>query len=940
MSLTPALQHRLRIWRSTVGPPLRVALLALLAAGLVLGGFLARQGTLAARCVAATLIVGILGGLLWARLRRWRGENDVVRAVRVAIHPVDPALGRRAHRAARLMQAASARTARSAELARLHFAQVVERASIDSLRAEAARRATHWRWLGALGLGGSSLVIVLAGQALGEGFNVLLARDGRAPLPSRWLDQLDVVARAPAYVGGRSVPLSGRGRQVLPVGTELSLRGRPLLGGRELVWTDGAVAIPLVSDGEGGLVAHYTVSGDASLEIAAVFGSVQVAQRGSLEVLARPDQVPEVRLREAPSSVPLRDLRRLELHWSARDDYGLRQVDLVLRSGSREERRPLAHFEGETRGESGAHALSPGDPFLREMFLPVHLTIEARDNDPLGGSKWGASQVVTIQPRALGEAQVERYLALAEARGCFVDALAAVQEGHKGAGSAQPQPEALARQTLERALAGSYSGLSVRPGLRNFALGQLQRLAPPQASTDKRRAALADVVVGFDAAFARLARADAEGLSIALGNVAEEVRVWAERAGRAEGARQESLANLERGVSLLAGGSRQLKLLGMLGADLGSVAQAGLGRIRSALARKDLLHTELAAQFLAERLRRPTPSFSSSGGSGGKPNPAPTGSGQNQGEGHPSDAPDAFDRLARELTQLSQEHADSVRQVRESLEPPQSESARKPLAEEAARRAAALRQLALGLPEPGHRPGTAEAAAALVAEQVRTMARYMDSLRLEDALQAAEGSLKAVDSAKLRSQRPQVQKQLKTLRGAVEEQKSWLAQQRRAGQERAERAARPQLRMAGRREQELARLARELSGRAQQPGSPLPQKMQERLRSAQVLMQQAAQDLQQGRGASGLQSQEKAQRLLEGVDQGSTRPDAGERTAAPSGEERDGTEGRSSFGGPVPGADSGADAEAFRRRVAESLARGEPGQVGPAVERYAEGLIR
>lgn len=939
MSLTPALQDRLRLWRSVVGPPLRVVRLALLAGGLVLGGLVARQGTALTRSAAALLIAGVLVGLVWVRLRRSRGASDPLRAVRVALRPVDAELGRRALRAARLLQAPAARSARSAEMARLHFTQVVEQASLDAVRAEAGRRATRLRWLGAVGLAAASVLIAFEGQKLGEGFNVLLAQEGRAPLSSRWLREIRVVARAPDYVGGRSVPLHGRGRQVLPVGTELSLRGRPRLAGRNLVWTDGQAAIPLVSDGAGGVVAHYTVSEDTSLEVAAVFGGVQVAQRGSLQILARPDQAPKVTLREAPRTLRLRDLRRLELHWGAQDDYGLRQVDLVLRSGSREERRPLAHFEGEVLRESGAHALSPGDPFLREMFLPVEVSIEARDNDPFGGSKWGSSHGVTIQPRALGEAQAERYLALAEARGRYVDALATLLD-ESVAGPTELEPEARALRALERALSGNYSGLTVRPGLRNFALGQVQRLPPEGAPAKQRRKGLGALLVGFDAAFAGLARTDAEELSVSLGNVAEEVRVWAERAGRAEGPRQESLANLERSLSLLAGGSQQLKLLGLLGADLGAVAEAGLGRIRAALSRQDLLHTELAAQFLSERLRRPTPSFSSSGGGEGMPNPGPSGRGQGSGDGQPSSAPDEFDRLARDLTQLAQEHSDSVRQVRQSLDPTQSQEARRPLAEAAARRAAELRRVAQALPDPGYRPGTPEAAAALVAEQVRTMARHMDSLRLESALQAADGSLKALEAATRRAQRPSVEAQLDAVQKAVEEQRRWLAEQRQAGQERAERAARPQLQQAGRREQELARLARELSERGQQQGSALPKPLKERLRSAQLLMQRAAQQLRQGRGAAGLQSQEKAQKLLEGADQGATRPDSGQRAQSRPAGGREGVSGRDEFGGPVPDADPGAAAEAFRRRVVESLAKGQPGQVGEALERYAEGLIR
>jgi hypothetical protein len=42
----------------------------------------------------------------------------------------------------------------------------------------------------------------------------------------------------------------------------------------------------------------------------------------------------------------------------------------------------------------------------------------------------------------------------------------------------------------------------------------------------------------------------------------------------------------------------------------------------------------------------------------------------------------------------------------------------------------------------------------------------------------------------------------------------------------------------------------------------------------------------------------------------------------------------------VPGRDKNEKAEAFRKRVLEGLARDKGGRLGPAVKRYAEGLLK
>src|SRR4029453_6179730 len=106
--------------------------------------------------------------------------------------------------------------------------------------------------------------------------------------------------------------------------------------------------VPFVNDGEGGVVAHYDVADDAQLVVAARFGDVLITEPEMRHVIAVHYEAPRVVLEDAPKSFKLSELERLELRWKAADDHGLTQIDLVLRSGTREERRTLGSYDDET----------------------------------------------------------------------------------------------------------------------------------------------------------------------------------------------------------------------------------------------------------------------------------------------------------------------------------------------------------------------------------------------------------------------------------------------------------------------------------------------------------------------------------------------------------------------------------------------------------------
>jgi hypothetical protein len=935
---TLSLRQRAAVWQRAVQGPASFArqvggLGVLLCLGLVarFGTPLARSGALLGCALGVAAAIGF-----W--LVRSRRSADTRQLVRQVIEPTDAALGARALRAAGLVERlAEEGTPMSRELARVHLDRIVAGASLEHVQRAATRRARVYRGLGLVAAVGIGLLGVLGFRELLEGFDVLISRGDRAPVPMAWTDRLRIMAQPPAYLRIPQRRLLTGATSMLPKGTSLTLRARPLYDDRALVVSDGTRDVPFVSDGEGGVVAHYDIDDDVQLVVAARFGEVLIPEAETLHVIALTDEAPKVVLEDAPKSFKLSELERLELRWKAADDHGLQQVDLVLRSGTREERRTLGTYDDETSHLQGGHVLLPTDPFLRSLYLPAMVSIEAKDNDPVGGSKWGKSQAFEVLPTAVGEPDAARYLALTRARDRFVDALAVLQEPSFVAADEERYAARLATAVsgFEAAVSQSYGSLKVPAGLRSFALGRLRLLTSRKGPAQAQAPALGELILAVDGALGSLATRDAQRVAKLLADVAEEAMVGAAQA-RAVEAAQTGVERLDRALFALRAGAAQLESIGSLGNDLGSVARADLGRVQRARDGQDFFHAELAARHLADRLRRPTPSFGASGPGGVE---SGANSGASEPSGEPSDAEKEFDQLARQIAELARQHATSVESVDQALSDARSAGDDESLRAEAERRASQLRDAVENLPEPGRSPGSAEAAGALGREHARAMAHNMESLRLDQAVESGRRAVAALQEAatKASDSDPRLGADSDAARRTVEEQLAWAESQLEAARSASRERARSALQAPAALEEELAGTAASLARRGENEKSPLPADVTERLRQADQLMRQAARELSSGAGDSGLELQRQAQRLLENADRGKTSdPEPSEQEASNSEDESGRAAG---FGGEVPEASEQNKAEEFRRRVLESLGDGS-GRFAPAIKRYAEGLLR
>lgn len=927
-------------WQRRVGRPFRRARLLALGASVVGCAHLARLGSQNARLAGLLLfasVVAVFAVRTWNERRRWQNPRRILGKV---LGGSPGQLGPRTLRALTLIEQGQAGTlVGSRELAQIHFERLLAQATPSVVVAGAERQARRWRWFSGVLLAGVLIGVVVDPRSVVEGLDVLAAWRGRAPLPLVWLEHPRIQVESPAY-------LRERGRMLLPglparqaVGSVVTIKGLPVAPGRLLVLTDGRTEVPFVSDGTGAVAASWTLGETAGLRVAARFGEVLIEEPLELPLEAVADEPPQVHLDGAPRTVRMAESGQVVLLYTARDDHGLRQVDLVLSSGGREERRVLLRLDAETRLEAGGHVLSSADAFLQRMFLPVEVTIEARDSDPVTGPKWGRSKAVTILPPEVGQAEAERWRALVAARLAVVDLVAS--RGERADGPEDGVHARVAALRVRKAADAVHQGLPASQGLRAFLHGQarvLERVTPPGASPLRRAE---DVSLALDAAIEALGVRDAQKVSRRLAEVADEVANGA-RQGRGTEGRTASWARVDAALDALGAGVVHLGRLGVLGRDLAGVAAGDLRRIERARAQEDLLHVELASQHLAARLRRPAPSFpgarsrglEAGGGMAGDPG------------GAASQADQLFNELAQELEQLAGEHADSIQANEEALQEIEQSLIPEGLQHRAQERAEKLRRAAESLPLPGADPGSPRAAAALAREHVEAMAQSLERLALSDALRSGKDGRGAVESAEQTARGPLgplddvEQEALNRARQELGEQVAWveaeLAKLKRLGSDR-ERAV---LERSAEQERGFARRAGNLAGRGQNSEASLPEEVLENLQRADSVMQEAARELGRGNGERALELQREAQRLLERADTGRTdgakddaekQDDAGQR-------EGSGRQGMRTDGDLPP--ERKRLAEDFRKRVVEVLGRSRGGRLGPAVKRYAEGLLQ
>jgi hypothetical protein len=946
----------------------------------------ARYGTDRARLGAGLLLLGgALGAFAWWGAGRF-GMREPSAVLRRLVWHVDRARAERALRALTFVREGARGDGTSDELARLHVsrvvaalpaAQVVERATKSASR---LRRLALAGWVAALLVGGTRLWSVL------EGADVLVARQGTAPVPMRWLDEVDLASRPPEYLheGERS------GLQwmslLLPYGSTITVQGVPQHAGRRLFLTDGITEVPFVEDGAGAVVARWPLKDTTTLHVVARFGDVVIPQSDPLLLDSLPDLAPVVRLEGAPRTLRVADEQQgtVPLRYEATDDHGLREVHLVLRSGTREERRVLSRLDGEQTTDKGGYVLKLRDPFVRASHVPVEVTVEAKDNDPLTGPKWGASAAIVLVPPDVGEPEARRLDALRRVRDALVDALAwriatpPPQDAKARAGFVDEEgkraefDEALATETLSQ----TYAGVRVPPRLRSMVLAQEQKTrkavdaeargAMPAGHAEVVRATERFVLV-VDAMVRGMGMKDAREAAKLLADAADDLALGAaqrraegvglgagvgsgagSRVGRGRlGLGSPATVRMDAATLVLGGGGQALLRLGALGRDLGEIVDADLSRVRRARDSEDWFHAELAARDLATRLHQPDPSF---GPRGGRPGRARGESGGAQREAGDEAAPPdeverAFEESARDLEQLAQDHAGQLAKMEHAIADATSQKELEDLKQEAHEHAEAIREAARDLPSVGFGSDSWTSKGAAARELAERMARALDDAQTEDAVQSGRSAIGSLDEAKkmlgeagwYEDPAGKATGRVERTRRKLEAEEQWAEQAVAERHKRAAERARGELEQGGAEEGKLADRARDVARQAGERGS-LPDHAISSIEEAERAARRASDALRAGDADKGLEAQREAQRGLEAAS-GDLQGDDDERDEG--GEGRSGMRDGSGVG---PGRDplkldpSVDRADEFRRRALRGGAA--TGPLKDAWRRYVEGLLR
>jgi hypothetical protein len=977
-------------WDAQVKPSARRALVALVFAVFFAAAHVGRLGNLIPRAVAIGGFVLTLAALVVRALvlrRRRANPHDVIRDT---VARMDRDLAGATLRALSLVERTAVdERAGSPALAALHLDRLIARTSLAKLGERASRAAVRWSTLG-LALAAGAAVLVLAEPfRIVEGLDVLAAQDQDAPLRLPWVDEVVMGAAPPEYLHQQSSEVSPFRPTAQPRGTTLTVRGRMLHPGRPVVITDGSRSEPFVDDGAGHVVARWTVAESTTLWIAAEFGApsarggVRVRQADEQVIRSIPDEAPRVTVEGAPRTVRLLDEPSIPVHYEATDDHGLREVDLVLRAGGREERRVLSHPAADVLVDRGGYEVRARDPFFKKVYTPVEITVEARDNDAVSGPKWGKSAAIVVIPPQVGEPEAMRYRALVEARAALTDLTAfRVMDKAPAAAAAtahlvkESEAQATAFRAIQEALGGAYGGIAVRGVIAALARGQMRRLTralaaekktPGPAQHQKLLDETEEALLAFDAGLRTLGYRDSQSVARRLADVAEDVagglytmRTEARRleAGepletvKATGTAPPTppLARVEAGITVLDGGGKQLLQLGELGLDLGEIVANDLRRIARGRDAKDLLHAELAARDLAARLRRPEPSFSGGGGhGGGRGGRGGVESGDPGGgadSGDPSSADEEAAELDRELEELAQEHAKNIGEVEDALERAVSQEELDQLKQEAKEHAEAVREAVKRLPSPRGETGSAEASAAQAREEAEAMAGALEGGKPHEAVESGRRSLQKLGDAQRAAEQSgglfpedRAGREAAAARPALERELAWaedaLQKLRRASQARAK----GDLQRLSKEEQRLADKTRELAKKGESGDTSMPQDTLDRLGDAEQAMRDAHRALNQGEGENGLRRQRDAQRLLEMARGEQESPQQRDDTQQDDGE-RD-ADGRMKKGKvKVPGAKAHKGPEDFRKRVIDGLGGSSDPLLREAVKRYAEGLLK
>ncbi len=533
----PIERFRMAFW-DPVRPALRRLSLVGVLTCIIVAAHVSRVGTPWARLLALCIVVVTVLWLTALHLRKARQSHDSRRVLSQIVLPCDPEGGRRALRALRLHERSLQHAYfGSAALARHHVERSLSNVSIQSIELKGRRRAVLFEGLVMVGLLASGFLAVADGHRILEGCNVALSHHGRAPVPMFWLDVDAVSALPPAYLRASEHSLLFGSRVSEPKGTLIWIRGVPIHPGVDLILTSGDHFADFEGSAAGEMIARWTVEQSARLRVAARLGQVIIEQGDELIVDSEIDAPPVVELENASRAIQMGQVDRVELFYRATDDHGLRQIDLVMKSADREERRQLIRLDGQQREYQGSHAVAITEPFLKNAHLPVTLRIEARDDNSLAENNWGHSDWMTVEPPSPGETEAARLGILDSIRAALLDWLAQEIVPDQAASNskvADARVERRAIKLLRVALDEGHGAWEWPRPIELLLRAEREKLEKMALYSSNAVQTLEHAALAVDAAHHALAERDATSVARSLAELADDIARGARQASNSE----------------------------------------------------------------------------------------------------------------------------------------------------------------------------------------------------------------------------------------------------------------------------------------------------------------------------------------------------------------------------------------------------------------------
>jgi hypothetical protein len=153
------------------------------------------------------------------------------------------------------------------------------------------------------------------------------------------------------------------------------------------------------------LEGRFVVDEGGSYRFRFVKGRKVLAEGPPLPIAVEPDAFPEVRITSPGQSVEVDARARVRVEFSASDDFGLRELTLVMKPPQGEERRTVLRTFTGGRREVGAHELDLAPVRLGEGEQLLYW-LEVTDTDTVSGPKRSAS--ATHEVKIYSEAEHHR----------------------------------------------------------------------------------------------------------------------------------------------------------------------------------------------------------------------------------------------------------------------------------------------------------------------------------------------------------------------------------------------------------------------------------------------------------------------------------------------------------------------------------------------------